>query len=173
MATIFTSIIGAFLSSILVLLLFGGITWFVFWILNLMLWGLIIIGWIVLVIGVILLLFRRFYGIAGILVGGILVLFSDTLKDWGEQFIQTGSDFMDNVNALDWTLSIFHTYGRLILLVIAAPIACFLLLALALILFSYVLRLIEFAAIKAYNVHRPCPVCGNKKDFSYIVEGKV
>ena len=80
---------------------------------------------------------------------------------------------MDNVNALDWTLSIFHTYGRLILLVIAAPIACFLLLALALILFSYVLRLIEFAAIKAYNVHRPCPVCGNKKDFSYIVEGKV
>lgn len=173
MATIFTSIIGAFLSSILVLLLFGGITWFVFWILNLMLWGLIIIGWIVLVIGVILLLFRRFYGIAGILVGGILVLFSDTLKDWGEQFIQTGSDFMDNVNALDWTLSIFHTYGHLILLVIAAPIACFLLLALALILFSYVLRLIEFAAIKAYNVHRPCPVCGNKKDFSYIVEGKV
>ena len=122
MATIFTSIIGAFLSSIIILLLFGGITWFVFWILNLILWGLII---------------------------------------------------MDNVNALDWTLSIFHTYGRLILLVIAAPIACFLLLALALILFSYVLRLIEFAAIKAYNVHRPCPVCGNKKDFSYIVEGKV
>ena len=128
MGTLFSSVILAFLSSIVFLLLFGGVTWF----------------------------FSRI----------ISLLFGEQVTEWG-------GDFLDNVNALGWTISIFHTYGKLMLLIIAIPMACFLSLAILLIICSYILRIIEFVAIKIYNVHRPCPYCGNKKNFSYIIDGKV
>lgn len=127
MGILFSSVICAFLSSIVALLLFGGVTWFFFRIFSIVL---------------------------------------------GEEFAEWGGDFLDDLNALDWTIAIFHTYGRRMLLAIVIPVICFLALALILIICSYLLRFIEFATIKIYHVYRPCPYCGNKKNFAYVIDGK-
>lgn len=168
MATIFAAVIAAFLSAILLLMVCGGTVWVVFGIIKTILWAIIVIGWILLVGGIILLFFSAGYGIVAAILGGIILYFRHGLEDWGEKFGYWGSNFLDNVNAIDWTLSIFSNYGETILLVIAIPIACFLALATLLILLSYTLRAFEFVALKIYNVNRPCPYCGNTHGFTYM-----
>ena len=172
MSLIFTSGIAAFLSSIALLLLVGGITWMVFSLVKLMLWAIIILGWVLLVGGVLVLIFvKKAPGLAAIIVGLVILCFKDHLEHCGEKFAEWGGDFLDNVNALDWTLSIFNEYGIVILLVIAVPIGSFLTLASLLILIDGTLRIIELTSLKIYNVHRPCPYCGNNKNFTYMVNG--
>lgn len=172
-STLFASVIGAFLSAITVLLLCGGVVWVIFWAVNLLLWGLIIVGWGLLISGIAAALGRKtVYGIPAIIVGLIVVANSETLQSWGKRFVDWGSNFLDHVNAIDWTLSILRTYGKTALLLVAIPLISFLAIALVLIVFSYLLRAFELAAIKRYNVNRPCPICGNKKDFDYMVGGK-
>ena len=105
-------------------------------------------------------------------IGGIIVAFQDTLKGWGELFVAWGSEFLDNVNAIDWTISIYENYGTTILAIALTPLVCFLLLAIILIVISTLLRLYEFASMKIYNVHRPCPFCGNTHDFKYMIDGE-
>lgn len=169
MGTIFASIIAAFLSAILLLMVCGGTVWIVFGIIKVILWAIIVIGWILLVGGIIgTIAAKSFYGIIAAVIGAIVVYYSNTLETWGEKFGKWGSDFLDDVNALDWTFAIFSTYGKTILMVICAPMACFLALAVLLIALSYLLRAFEFASLKIYNVNRPCPFCGNTHDFIYM-----
>lgn len=172
MGIIFISIIAAFLSSIFSLLLCGGVVWVVFCIVNLFIWGIIVVGWILLIGGIIAVLFRVIYGLIAAIIGGIIVIFSSTLKDLGEVIVDWGTNFLDHVNAVDWTISILYTYGETALLAIIIPLTTFLAIALLLIVVSIILQAIEFVAIKIYNVNRPCPICGNKKDFAYMVDGK-
>lgn len=173
MGTIFAAIIAAFFSSILLLLLFGGVVWVIFWIVKIILWATIVIGWILLIGGALVLIGKRSgYGLIGAIVGGLIVTFQGHLEAWGEDLVRWGAQLLDHVNALDWTLTILREDGIKILMVIAIPFGCFLALACLLITCSYLLRAIEFASIKIYNVNRPCPYCGNKKDFDYWVDGK-
>lgn len=172
MCIIFATILGSFLSSIIVLLLCGGVIWLIFWAVNLLLWGVVILGWVLLIGGIIAFLFKHLYGIIAAILGGIIVFYSDQLTKWGQQIVDWGASFLDHLNAIDWTISIFYTYGKTALMVSATPIIAFLTLAILLIIFSYLLRAMEFAASKIYNVNRPCPFCGNKKKFIYMVNGK-
>lgn len=171
MGIIFAIIIASFLSAILLLLLFGGVVWVLFWIIKLALWAIIVIGWVLLIGGIIFAVSKRYLGVIAAIIGAIIVYFQNKLEEWGEMFSSWGSDVIDNVNVIDWTISIFSTYGKTMLLIIAIPMVCFVMLAFALILFSFLLRIIEFASIKIYNVNRPCPFCGNKHDFTYMTDG--
>lgn len=172
MGTLLTSVIAAFLSAIILLLLCGGVIWVIFWGINLFIWGIIIVGWILLIGGIIALLFRFVHALIAIIVGGIIVIFSGTLKEWGEMIVDWGTNFLDHVNAVDWTISILQAYGETALLIIVIPLALFLAIALLCIVVSLILRTFEFIAIKIYNVNRPCPICGNKQAFVYMVDGK-
>ena len=172
MGTIFAAIFGSFLSSIIILLLCGGVVWLIFWAVNLLLWGIVILGWILLIGGICILFAKKIYGLIAAVIGGIIVFFSDRLTAWGQQVVDWGASILDHLNAIDWTMSIIHTYGKTALMVSATPIIVFLALAILLIIFSYLLRAMEFATIKIYNVNRPCPICGNKKNFIYMVNGK-
>ena len=171
MGILFAILISSFLSAILLLLLFGGVVWVLFWIVKLILWAMIVIGWVLLIGGILCAIGKKYLGVIAAIIGGIIVCFQDKLEEWGELFGSWGIDIIDKVNVIDWTLSIFSTYGKTMLVVIAIPIVCFLALALLLILFSFVLRSIEYVSIKLYNVHRPCPFCGNKHDFTYMFNG--
>lgn len=171
MGILFAILISSFLSAILLLLLFGGVVWVLFWIVKLILWAMIVIGWVLLIGGILCAIGKKYPGVIAAIIGGFIVYFQNKLEEWGEMFSSWGSDVIDNVNVIDWSISIFSTYGKTMLLVIAIPMVCFLLLALLLILVSFVLRIFEFACIKLYNVNRPCPFCGNKHDFTYMVNG--
>lgn len=169
MGIIFASAIASFLASIALIVLCGGIVWILFWAVKLILWGIIIIGWVLLVGGILALFAKEATGLIAAIVGGIIVAFQSTLERWGELFVEWGGNILDKANVIDWTISIFTEYGKTILMVIAIPIACFLALAVVLIIFSYILRLIEFTTLKIYNVNRPCPYCGNTHDFVYMI----
>ena len=172
MGTLLASVFASFLSAIIVLLLCGGVVWVFFWAINLMIWGIIILGWILMIGGIIATLFKHLYGIIAAILGGIIIYYSGTLTEWGEGIVDWGANLLDHLNAIDWTLLVIHTYGKTALLAIAIPLVAFLSLAILLIICCYVLRAIEFASIKIYNVNRPCPICGNKKHFIYMVNGK-
>lgn len=172
MAILFAILLAAFLSSIILLLLFGGVVWVLFWAIKLIFWAIIVIGWICLVGGIIGTIGGAFICLIPAVIGGIIVAFQDTLKGWGELFVAWGSEFLDNVNAIDWTISIYENYGTTILAIALTPLVCFLLLAIILIVISTLLRLYEFASMKIYNVHRPCPFCGNTHDFKYMIDGE-
>lgn len=170
MGTIFTSIIAAFLSAILLLMVCGGTVWIVFGVIKVILWAIIVVGWILLIGGILATIFAKsLYGIITAVIGAVIVYYSNTLETWGEKFGRWGSDFLDNVNALDWTFAIFSTYGNTIMVAICIPMACFLSLAMLLITISYILRGFEFTALKIYNVNRPCPFCGNTRGFTYMI----
>lgn len=172
MGIIFAILLAAFLSSIALLLIFGGVVWVLFWIIKIIFWAIIIIGWISLAGGIIGTIIGKYACIVLAIIGGIIVFFQDTLKEWGELFVAWGSEFLDNVNAIDWTISIYDNYGTTILAIVLTLILCFLALAIILLIISTLLRFYEFASMKIYNVHRPCPFCGNTKDFTYMKDGE-
>ena len=162
-------VVAAFLSSILLLLVFGGAVWVLFWLVKIILWGIIVIGWILLVGGLVGMFFY-FPLIIVAIIGGVIAYFNANLKGWGEQFVSWGSQFLDNVNVIDWTISLFSNYGTTVLGILAFLVCCFLAWALLLVILSGVLRIFEFCALKIYNVNRPCPVCGCKEGFTYVTE---
>lgn len=172
MVILFAILLAAFLSSIALLLLFGGVVWVLFWIIKLIFWAIIVIGWICLVGGIIGTICGNGICLLPAIIGGVIVFFQDTLEGWGETFVAWGSEFLDNVNAIDWTISIYDNYGTTILAIILTPLVCFLALAIILIAVNTLLRFYEFASMKIYNVHRPCPYCGNTKDFTYMIDGE-
>ena len=147
MAILFAILLAAFLSSIILLLLFGGVVWVLFWAIKLIFWAIIVNGWICLVGGIIGTIGGAFICLIPAVIGGIIVAFQDTLKGWGELFVAWGSEFLDNVNAIDWTISIYENYGTTILAIALTPLVCFLLLAIILIVISTLLRLYEFGSI--------------------------
>lgn len=170
---IFLIILAAFLSAIVLLLAFGAAVWILFWLVKLLLWAIIILGWIMLVVGIILCICQLWpYGIPVGLIGLVIVYFKGTLKQWGEYIVAEGNEFFDSVNVIDWTVYIFTEYGKLMLLIAAAPLLFVLALSVLLIIVSLILRGVEFAAVKIYNINRPCPVCGNKDSFTYVIDGQ-
>lgn len=171
MFTIFLTIAAAFLSAVLLLLLCGGVVWALFWLINIVFWAIIIIGWIMLVVGFLGFIGRQGWGCGCLLVGVVIVCCQTTLKEWGEMFVSWGTTVLSTLNVVDWTVSLFASYGFAMLAIAIAPLACFLALALLLITVSYVLRFVEFVAMKCYRVHRPCPFCGSKDGFTYMIDG--
>lgn len=172
MGLLFAICIGSFLSSIVLLLLFGGVVWVLFSTIKIIFWALIVLGWIILCIGIIGILRRNAICLIIVVIGGFIVYYENILEKWGEWFDYWGNNVLDNVNAVDWTISIYNTYGSTILAIALTPLVCFLLLAATLIIVSMLLRFYEFASMKIYNVNRPCPYCGNTHKFTYMINGE-
>ena len=168
------SVIVSFIASIALLLLVGGITWLLFWIVKIILWAIIVIGWICLVGGVILIFVAFWLAVIPIIIGVLIVAFQDTLERWADTFVAWGDSFFASVNAFDWAVAMFETYGAGLFGIVILLIFGFLGIALLLMVVSLILRAIEFVVVKIYNVKRPCPFCGNSKsgEFVYIVDGK-
>lgn len=166
------SLFGAFLSTILLILMFGALVWLLFWMVKILLWAIIIIGVLLAFVGIFLLIARDSRGFAALVSGCVISAFRDTFKSWGNILVECGERVLADLNVIDWTMSIFQTYGITMLLCIVLPLGCFLALALLLITLSLVLRGTEYVAMMIYGVNRPCPFCGNKKGIAYMVDGK-
>lgn len=172
MLTIFLIMLGAFLTAIIILLLSGIAVWILFWIVKIIVWAIIVIGYILLIGGIITVFCGGgCYSICSAIIGGIITYFADTLKSWGETAVAWGQQTLDTLNLMEWTASLFTNYGLGILGIIAIPFILFIQLSILLIVVSLILRGIEFAALKIYNINRPCPVCGNKNGFTYVING--
>lgn len=160
---IVTGIIVAMLGAFLVMFIVGAVGWLLFWIFKILVWTLIIVGWI-LFIGGIFCCFFGFEGIAigiviGTLGGFIVFKWKDDLKDWGNEVVELGERFFDNMNMFGLIKTLIVNYWYVALIIIATPVVLLLTFALFAFLVDGLLLLIENITMKKFNIVNPCPIC--------------
>lgn len=164
--------LAAFVVSILLILLVGGVIWGLLWLVKLILWAIIIIGWLCLIGGVLGLLAKEGTGCLGVIIGGVIVAFQDDIERVGENLVNWGFEFMQSVNMFGWGLGLFQHYWDVIFLSFLSPFAIFLGIAFVLIAISLLLNGFEYVVTKIYSIRRPCPSCGSTETPEYIIGGK-
>lgn len=150
----------AFVASVLVLFLFGGLTWLVFWIIKLLLYIVLIVGGLALIAGILGLIAKEGWGCLPLIVGGVICSFSDAIEAGGEWLVNVGFNFMQQLNMFQWGLNIFTNYWDVMLLVVLTPLTCLLSVALAILTLCAVIILTETLVNRLYSAHFYCPKCG-------------
>ena len=164
--------LAAFVASIIIILLVGGVIWGLLWVVKLILWAIIIIGWICLIGGGLALFGKEPVGCLPLIIGILIVSFQDTIEETGENLVAWGFEFMQSVNMFSWGLGIFKNYWDVILVVFFTPMVLFLGFAVFVITLNMLLNGFEFIVTRIYSIRRPCPICGSTATLDYIVGGK-
>lgn len=164
--------LAAFVASIIIILLVGGVIWGLLWVVKLILWAIIIIGWICLIGGGLALFGKEPVGCLPLIIGILIVSFQDTIEETGENLVAWGFEFMQSVNMFSWGLGIFKNYWDVILVVFFTPMVLFLGFAVFVITLNMLLNGFEFIVTRIYSIRRPCPICGSTATPDYIVGGK-
>lgn len=167
----FGIVLGCFVASVLLMALVGAVAWLLAWILKIIFWIIIVVGVIATVVGVIGVIARS--EIAAFLILGIpILIFKETLEGWGESVVNASFNFLKSVNMIGWTFGFVTSLWDVILIVVFFPVAVFLSVAISLILFSALLRSIDYVFTRIYSIKQPCPVCGSTQTPNYIIKGK-
>jgi len=164
--------LAAFVASIILILLVGGVIWGLLWVVKLILWAIIIIGWICLIGGGLALFGKEPAGCLPLIIGILIVSFQDTIEETGENLVTWGFEFMQSVNMFSWGLGIFKNYWDVILVIFFTPMVLFLVFTVFVISLNMLLNGFEFIVTKIYSIRRPCPICGSTATPDYIVGGK-
>lgn len=164
--------LAAFITSIILILLVGGIIWGLLWVVKLILWAIIIIGWICLVGGGFALFGKEPKGCLPLIIGIFIVSCQDSIEKLGENLVTWGFKFMQSVNMFSWGLGIFKNYWDVILVIFFTPMVLFLAFAVFVISLNMLLNGFEFIVTRIYSIRRPCPICGSTATPDYIVGGK-
>lgn len=164
--------LAAFVASIIIILLVGGVIWGLLWVVKLILWAIIIIGWICLIGGGLALFGKEPVGCLPLIIGILIVSFQDTIEETGENLVTWGFEFMQSVNMFSWGLGIFKNCWDVIIVVFFTPMVLFLGFAVFVITLNMLLNGFEFIVTRIYSIRRPCPICGSTATPDYIVGGK-
>lgn len=164
--------LNAFVISILLILLVGGLIWGILWIVKIILWAIVVIGWICLIGGICGLFAQSIESVIPLIIGGLIVAFRNDIKTFGNNLVTWGFDFMQSVNMFNWGLGIFVNYWDVILVIFVTPMVLFLAFALFVIFLNMLLNGVEFVVTRIYSIRRPCPICGSTATPDYIVGGK-
>lgn len=164
--------LAAFVASIIIILLVGGVIWGLLWVVKLILWAIIIIGWICLIGGGLALFGKQPVGCLPLIIGILIVSFQDTIEETGENLVTWGFEFMQSVNMFSWGLGIFKNYWDVILVAFFTPMVLFLGFAVFVITLNMFLNGFEFIVTRIYSIRRPCPICGSTATPDYIIGGK-
>lgn len=185
---LFLSIAGyflaAFVATILLFLLIGGLAWAVTWIGRILI---LIIFW-VLFIGIALLglaavlntifvfIGNRILSIVVVIIAwGITEWMGDlryVVSDWGADMVEWGTSVFTTFNIFNVAMYIVKTYWFTALCISATPLVLFLIVAFFFMIYAGVLVLIEYVSMKRYNVSHPCPYCGEFSEPAvYLSEG--
>lgn len=157
-------VLAAFVSAVLTMMVIGGVTYGLLWVIKVLLIILIWVGWIALILGILALWGGEGGGCLMIIVGGLIVAFSDTFRRWGNDMVDWGFGFMKKLNIFEWGLNLFTDFWDVILIAFASPLVLFMGFAAAIIVLVCLLWGFEWLVMKAYGISRPCPVCGSKGD---------
>lgn len=155
-------LIIAFVTSVALLLALGGITYGLLWVVKIILILLVWLGWSCLIVGILGVVFAKSGGaILLTIFGGIIVAYEDSINKFGESCVNWGFDFMNQLNLFKWGISLFTDFWDILLLCFMAPLIVFVSGATLVIILICLLWGLEWLIMKIYNIHRPCPVCGN------------
>ncbi len=161
----------AFVAALTTLCVVGGLTFAILWIFKIILIIIVWVGWIALIGGA-LYLYASKEGIGCLptLIGGLIVIFRDSIKNLGQRAVDWGFDFMSDLNIFGWGLSIFTNFWDLIVLSIGTPLFLFFSVATIIIMCVFLLMGVEKIVMSVYDIRRPCPVCGSTNTAEYWVD---
>lgn len=164
--------LAAFVASIILILLVGGVIWGLLWVVKLILWAIIIVGWICLIGGGLALWGEEQLGCLPLIIGILIVCYQKTIEAFGEKLVTWGFEFMQRANMFNWGLGIFKNYWDVILVIFFTPMVLFLAFAVFVISLNMLLNGFEFIVTRIYSIRRPCPICGSTAAPDYIIGGK-
>ena len=152
-------LIASVLTAVVIMLLVGGAAFVLLWIVKILCYVLLWIGIIACVLGVICCLFGAFAGAIPAILGGIIWYYEDPITGFGEKCATAGLEFFNEFNMFSFTKDLFVEYWQPGLMIVCAPLALFLALALIWMLIAGSLIGFEKVMTWRYNVKHPCPHC--------------
>ena len=165
--------LGCFICAILVVALFGAVTWLITWVIKIVFIIIVWVGIIGTIIGVLGIIGGEGEAALALVVGIPILLFKNTLTEWGESIVEWSFDLLQRINMIGFGYDMFVNLWDVVLFVFMAPVGLFLLMALLIIITNSALNGFEWIVTKIYSIRRPCPVCGSTKTPNYIVDGKI
>lgn len=174
--------IATFITTIVLFLLVGGLTWLCTWAGRILLVGLF---WIIMIALYILGVGLVLNGIFGVLKIVSLALcwipftlavnmgdYTEDVYDWGYNMVEWGTRVFTTFNIFEVALYIIKTYWLTALVISAAPLLLFLAAAVLFMIFAFGLMIYENIKMKRYNVSHPCPFCGEHSEPAvYLSDG--
>lgn len=161
----------AFISSILLLLAVGGVTYGVLFAIKWVLIAIVWIGWICLVLGILSIFFAKEpIGCLPTIIGGVIVYFEKPIRNFGDAIVEWGFSFMNDLNLFSWGLGLFVKFWDVILATFLTPMIIFSVFAILIMLIVFLLMGLEFSVMKVYSVRRPCPSCGSTHTPEYWID---
>ena len=163
-------LLGAFVSGVATMLVTGGIYYVSFLIIKYFVLWVVGIGIIIALIG--LLAAKGENGAGGclfIIIGAILLIFRNEIRNTGQAWVDWGFSFWDDVNIVDWGGGLF-CFWDIILVVLFAPALIFVSFAAFVMLLVLIMLILEYLMMRIYNIRRPCPICGNTRAFEYYAD---
>lgn len=165
----------AFVVTIILFILTGGVVWLCAWLGRILLVGLF---WILLVglylLGAGLLLNavfgeeRRFVSLLLCWLPIVIAIYMGPYRTdvygWGATLAQWGTDVFTTFNIFKIAIYIVKTYWFTALIISVAPLLLFVCAAAFFMVFAGGLMLYENAKMKRYNVTHPCPFCGEHSE---------
>ena len=168
----------AFVVTILLFLVIGGLVWLLCWIGRILL---VALYWIIVVGGfggAGLLALSAFFGdgdggerIVFLIIAGVLLAIAipvsgarEAMYGAGHSMVDWGNQVFGVFNVFRLSIYVIKMYWFTALLIALAPLVIFLGMASVFLLFAGVLILVENMVMKRYNVEHPCPTCGRPSE---------
>lgn len=172
-ATFLLIAVITFIASLVAIFLVGGTVWGLFWLIKILLNIIIWIGVVATIIGGLILFFAKDpWGLVLLIPGGLIWANDDSIERAGNNLVEAGFNFMQELNMLQWGINLFSSYWDIMLLVFILPLILFIGIALVIIVLNSLLVGIEFIITKIYNVNRPCSACGSTIEPLYLVNDR-
>ena len=148
-----------FIFAVLLMIIIGGVSWLLLWLVKILCYTIYYIGLALLIIGILCLLGKAKEGLVAAIPGGLIVYWGDPIKSFAELCVEWGENIWTSFNIFDFAKDILFSYWSIGLGIALTPISIFLIVALLWMIFAFCLRLYDWGTTKYYSIHHPCPYC--------------
>ena len=103
-------------------------------------------------------------GCLPLIIGGVIVYYSDNLKAFANACVEAGFNFYSALNVWDLGMFMISEYGVAFLCVVATPIVIGIIAAVITMVIAGIFWLVETIMTSRYNIKHPCPFCHNPSE---------
>lgn len=165
-------LIAAALTSVVLMLLVGGVGFVLLWIVKILCYILVWIGIIACVGGAIACICGVWACIVLVALGGVIWYYDDSISGFGDRCAETGLNFFHEFNMLGYSADLFMEYWKPALIIVCIHLALFLCFAVIWMLVAGLLIAYEKFVTARYNIKHPCPHCHQPSEpATYLSKG--
>lgn len=152
-------LLAAVLTSLLIMLVLGGLGFGLLWIVKILCYVLKWVGIIGCVVGIICCIGGQWSWLVAVIIGGIIWAFADAITGFGDACADTGLAFFHEFNLLGYSYDLLLQYWKPVVIITCIPLALFLCMAFLWLITAGALILFEKFTTSRYNIKHPCPHC--------------